>query len=283
MSAPAWSGSSGADPAQGGLVRLSAAELDACFELLGFAGTPSLLQLPSPGRSGRERQHHLDSVLVALRRRGLADAGGPSETLAGLVRVLHRPERQLDLSLHAGAQGALVATGAARRGYGALAVRQGEQVALAPLRTSGLVGAMVGLIGPMSRPMGRSVNVPAEAFDAAWEATTDGSLWTMADNLVREGVDPSNASACARMCQGISALGQLGTAFYREGVAWFGPWVIGIHRTEEGYYLQLRQQNRYGGETVSIHPLDAPRLAQLAEQLLAAGPAQRADGRQARR
>lgn len=149
MSAPAWSGSSGADhPAQGGLVRVSAAELDTCFELLGFAGTPPLLQLPSPGRSGRERQHHLDPALVALRRRGLAEASGPNETLAGLVRVLHRPERQLDLSLHAGAQGALVATGAARRGYGALAVRQGEQVALASLPPSELVRAVVGLIWP---------------------------------------------------------------------------------------------------------------------------------------
>jgi len=48
--------------------------------------------------------------------------------------------------------------------------------------------------------------------------------------------------------------------------------VIGFHLAESGYFLQLRGPGPYGG-TISMSPLDAPRLAQKAEELLAAGPA----------
>jgi hypothetical protein len=82
------------------------------------------------------------------------------------------------------------------------------------------------------------------------------------------------------MCTGIRSVGQLGTACWTAGVPRFGPWAIGFQRTEGGDFLQLRRPadgRGHGtgpdGGTVTVAPLDAPRLARLTEELLAAtGP-----------
>lgn len=264
MTAVAWAGTE---------MRLLPVELDACWELLGLGDPPATLRLPSPGRSLSDRRRHLESVLAGLRRRGLAGRSGPDEHLAKMLRGLARPERQLDLILR-GEQGTLVAIGADARGSGVLAVRHGEQVTLAPVRSTALVAAVVGLVGPMKPGVGRTANLPADAFDAALKATSDGDLWSLADRMVEMGVPREDASSCVRMCIGVRRLGQLGTAFRQDGAMRLGPWVIGFHLADSGYFLQLRRPGPYdGANTIIMCPLDAPRLAQKAGELLAAGPA----------
>lgn len=254
-------------------MRLSPVELDACWDLLGLGDPPATLRLPSPGQSLSDRRRHLDSVLTGLRRRGLAGGSGPDEHLAKMLRRLARPDRQLDLILR-GEQGTLVAIGADARGSGVLAVRHDEQVTLAPVRSTALVPALVGVVGPMTPGIGRTANLPADAFDAALKATRDGNLWSLADRMVETGIPREDASSCVRMCLGVRRLGQLGTAFRQDGAMRLGPWVIGFHLAESGYFLQLRKPGRYDRvSTIIMCPLDAPRLAQKAGELLAAGPA----------
>jgi hypothetical protein len=106
-------------------------------------------------------------------------------------------------------------------------------------------------------------------FDAAHAATTDGKLWTMADELVGHGVDRQDAASWVRMCTGIRSVGQLGSAHSRDGTPRFGPWVIGFQRTDGGDFLQLRRPGPHG-PTVTVCPLDAARLTRLTTELLAA-------------
>lgn len=269
MSPPSWAGYGLAGPTE---VRLSAVEMEACFELLGLREAPLSLQLSSPGRTVPERQEHLDAVLLGLHRRGLADRNRPSEVLAGPLRVLARSDHQLVLRIHS-PDGTLVASAAAARGDGALAIRRGEEVTVAAVRGTALVSAVVSLIGPMTPGRGAAVNVPADLFDEARQATTDGHISSLVDWLTEMGMRRGDVSPLIHMCRGIRALGQIG-AIHRAGRSVrLGPWVIGFHRTDAGYYLQLRKPSTYGGETVTIRPLDAPQLAQLAEELLKTGRA----------
>ncbi|HEV7791909.1 MAG TPA: hypothetical protein VGP05_23085, partial [Pseudonocardia sp.] len=65
------------------------------------------------------------------------------------------------------------------------------------------------------------------------------------------------------------SVGQLGTTVSVAGPPRFGPWAIGFQRTGAGHFLQLRRPGR-GGVSVSVCPVDGPRLARLATELLAA-------------
>jgi len=255
------------------VLRLSAVEFDACWELLGLGETPPTLELLSPGRTWAERHRVLTDVLGGLRRRGLVERSAPSEAVAGPLRLLASPEYQVDLRF-AGPDGPVTGIGAVTGDRGVRLVRLGDQLRLLPIRPGQLVTAMVELVGPLRGGPGRQVNIPAAVFDAAHRATTDGKLWTMADELVARGVARMDAASWVRMCTGIRSVGQLGTVGRADGVPRFGPWAVGFQRTDGGDFLQLRRPGAEGAAvdaaTVTICPLDAPRLTRLVTELLAA-------------
>lgn len=259
--------SSTVNTAEGTELRLSAVEMDACWELLGLGDTPLTLTLPSPGRTFAERDQLLADTLAGLRARGLADDSGPCGALARQLRVLSAPEHQVDLRLGGAPYGDIVGIGAVYGQQATVVLRRGELIRLLPVRPARVIHTLLGAAGPLRPGTGRTVNIPAEVYDDAQRATTDGNLWTMADQLVERGVPRTDASAWVRMCTGVRSFGQLGTTFWPEGVPRFGPWVIGFHRTDTGHYLQLRRPDRYG-TTVTIAPVDAPRLHRLTQELL---------------
>jgi hypothetical protein len=269
--------------------RLTPVELDVCWELLDLGDTPLTLALPSPGRTFTERGRIVAGVLDGLRERGLADAGGPVPELADRLRLLARPDLQLDLYLagelsppdtapprqdtapattgdHAPRE--TVGIGVLDAHRGCVLLRRADRIRLLPVRPSGVLPALLGAM-PTPRPAtGRQVNIDAGVYDAARRATSDGSLWTMADELVARGVPRPDATSWARMCTGVRGVGQFGTAVRRDGVSRFGPWVIGFHRGGTGDVLQLRRPEHAGRtRTVTVGPLDRPRLARLVEQL----------------
>jgi EspG family len=255
-------------PARQPVVRLSSVEFDACWELLGLGDTPLTLELPSPGRTWAERHRVLTGVLTALARRGLVERSAPAAAVAGPLRLLARPDHQLDLRF-SGPDGPVTCIGAVAGGRGVRLVHNGDQLRLTPIRPAELVAATIEPIGPMRAGPGRPVNIAAGVFDAARLATTDGKLWTMADELVARGVRRLDAASWVRMCSGIRSAGQLGTAVSAAGPPRFGPWAIGFQRTEAGHFLQLRRPGP-DGATVTVCPVDAPRLTRLATELLAA-------------
>jgi len=275
VSAPAVA-STPSQPAGEPVLRLSAVEFDACWELLGLGDTPLALDLPSPGRTWAERHRVLTDVLAALARRCLVQRSAPSAEVAGPLCLLARPDYQLDVRF-GGPDGPVTGIGAVAGERGVRLVQHADQLRLVRIRPARLVPAMIELIGPIRAGLGQAVNIPAGVFDAAHRATTDGKLWTMADELVARGIPRLDAASWVRMCTGIRSVGQLGTACWTAGVPRFGPWAIGFQRTEGGDFLQLRhpadgrgRDTGPDGGTVTVGPLDAPRLARLTEELLAA-------------
>lgn len=252
---------------------LSAIELDACWELLGLGDTPETLLLPSPGRDWAERREIMGGVLADLARRGLADRSSPIDALARPLRLLAAPDYQVDLRLGGEPHGTVVAIGAVAGPHGAALVQYGDRIQVQSMRPTQIVAALLGLCGPIQPGIGRPVNVPADLYDAAQRATTDGNLWTMADNLVSGGLPRADASSWVRMCTGVRAYGQLGVTFWPEGARRPGSYVVGFHQTEAGHFLQLRRPADHGGcrATLTVCPVDAHRLARLTEELLATG------------
>jgi hypothetical protein len=90
VSAPVVASAS-SQPARPPVVRLSAVEFDACWELLGLGDTPLTLELPSPGRTWAERHRVFTGVLAALARR--AWSSGPRRVPRSLARCACWPVR----------------------------------------------------------------------------------------------------------------------------------------------------------------------------------------------
>jgi hypothetical protein len=250
-------------------LRLSTVEMDACWEMLHLGDTPITLTLPSPGCTYAERDQILAGVLVQLRYRGLADESGPSDELTRHLRLLSHPEYQVDLRLGGHPYGDIVGIGAVYGQQASVVLRRGELIRLLPVRPAQVIRTLLGVAGTLRPGVGRSVNIPADIYDDAQRATTDGNLWTMADKLVARGLPRQDASTWVRMCTGVRSFGQLGTAFWPEGVQRLGRWVIGFHRAESGHFLQLRRPGPYGS-TLTVSPVDSGRLHRLTEELLAA-------------
>ena len=249
-------------------LRLSDVELDACWETLQLGDTPFTLSLPSPGYTYAERDQLLAETLARLQHRGLADEHGPVDALAAQLRLLCAPQYQIDLRLGGHPYGDIVGIGAVSGERASVVLRRGEVIRLIPATPPRVIGTLLGIAGLIRPGTGSTVNLPAEVYDDAGLATTDGSLWTMADKLIERGVSRSEATSWVRMCTGVRSFGQLGTAVWRDGVPRFGSWVIGFHRAESGHFLQLRRPGPYGA-TVTVSPVDAARLHRLTEELLA--------------
>jgi hypothetical protein len=265
-----------------GEVRLTAIEADACWEMLELGDTPLTFALPSPGRTQAQRRDLLTAVRSALRDRGLGNRGlgdrglgddnGPGEQIAQPLRLLASPDHQIDLMLagqpHQPHQH-LVAIGAILGDTAVVAYRQGDLVRLVPVRPPRVMTHLLATVGPLRPGIGQPVNFSADVFDAAARAATGGTLWAMADELIARGVPRIEAASWVRMCTGVAAVGQFGTASWSEGRHRLGPWVIGFHVAASGHFLQLRRPDPDGrGSTVSVCPLTTRRLASLLAELV---------------
>ncbi|HEV7790741.1 MAG TPA: ESX secretion-associated protein EspG [Pseudonocardia sp.] len=282
--------------------RLHPVEFQACWAALGLGDTPLALDLRPTGSTVAERDRIHRDALVELARRGLADHAGPCLPLAGALRLVATAPYLCDLRLTGSTNGStetggaaeLVAVGAAAREYGVVVALGGGELTVLPVSGPRVPITLVELIGPLNPARTRPVNLPAELLDQACASVPDGDLWALADRLVEFGVLPADASSVARMCTGITAAGQLGatarvntarvntarvdaarvdTARVDAGAGGRsrerrGRWVVGFHRGEAGDCLQLRRPSGPGRETVTIAPIDAPKLlAQLGELL----------------
>ncbi|MFP5019932.1 ESX secretion-associated protein EspG [Pseudonocardia phyllosphaerae] len=113
--------------------RLSDAEFDAVWDLLGLGAQPGVLRLRTPPRSRDDRRGITARGLAGLRGRGLAGPSGPDPGLVRLLMLLASPARLLEVRGHFGAP------------WRALAAERGDEAVLA-VRTGGAV--VVGPAGP---------------------------------------------------------------------------------------------------------------------------------------
>lgn len=248
-------------PAAAGELWLSPVQFDGLWEILGLGERPAGLALPSPGRTVSERRRILTQVLEELRRRGLAarqPRGLPHRWVVELLGTLARPRRTLELHV----TGGRVALAALAGDRATLAARHGEQVWAVSMTPGQVIPALIGMLGEVKPGLARPVSVAAEVFDAARGAagrTPGWSEWTVADELSSRGVARTEAFSLARSFAGVRMVAQFSTTGTVEGRERPGPWAVGVHRGETGHFVSVRRPGEVG-DSVSVAPVDAPRL-----------------------
>lgn len=208
-------------------------------------------------------------AFAGLRSRGLADprTDHPSPPLTEALRLLAHAGVEWDLWL----SHATVALGATRGPSGLVVIQCEAQFSLLTMPAGRVPAALVELVGPLNPGRARAVNIPADALDAARRATTDGNLWTLADQLVAGGLDRTDAHSLAHVCTGIRSSVQVGGLIRRDGIEHRTDWVVGVHRTEHGDYLQLRRPGQPNQPAaVTVAPITADRLLAQVQQLVPA-------------
>lgn len=234
---------------------LSLAEFEVSWELLGLGETPVQLDPPSAGRTMEERRRIVADVAAALHRRGLGDGRGPHPVLAERLRLLAAGD-ELDVRFRADT---LVAAVAARRhDRCTLAVRHAGEIALLDLRADEAGAALVELIGPVVPGPGRTVHLPAGVLDAA-RAASPRDPHRFGEELVVRGVDAQDAAQLVQMCTGARHGGQLGATARGPVGRRRAPYVVGVHRTDQGCYRQVRRLTA-GHATVTIAPVSGREL-----------------------
>jgi hypothetical protein len=228
---------------------LSLTEFEVSWELLGLGETPAQLDPPSRGRTMDERRLIVDGVVDSLYRRGLGDGRGPHPVLAERLRLLAGGD-ELDVRFRA--DRLLAGVAACHRARCTLAVRHGAEIALLDLRADEAAAALVELIGPIVPGPGRAVHLRADVLDAARAAAPrDPRRFT--DELVWRGVGEPDARLLVQMCTGARHGGQFGAMARRTVGKRRAPYVVGVHRTDQGCYRQVRR-GAAGRATVTIAP-----------------------------
>ncbi|GAA5174257.1 hypothetical protein GCM10023321_77640 [Pseudonocardia eucalypti] len=242
---------------------LSPTELLACWESLRLGDPPVWFRLRRPGWTARDRvesDNLLRSALVGLAERGLSDGARPSPHLARLLGLIDGAEYQLDIR-YTNPDGSLrpiLGFGAVDGFEGVVVVSNdgAGPIRLRPVDGARVAAELLGSLGKMQAGYGQVVNIPADVLDDATAQLADPSNFVeLADGLRRRGVSSHDASVLARMCTGADAGGQLGATSRSNGRTVRGPWVIGFHRIQGRYFMQLRR-----GGFVTVSPADSGRL-----------------------
>jgi len=133
-------------------ISLSALEFDVLWEHLDLGEQPLILAVPSPGKTTEERAEYVHQAWSGMFGRGLGGPHNVHPELERLVRLLERPDREVDARLI---------------GLRAMAATAGEEAVLAAIvgntltfratSTSSLPGTMTALLPPVQAGPGRSV------------------------------------------------------------------------------------------------------------------------------
>lgn len=231
-------------------VELSATEIDVCWRQLQLDDLPIVIDVPTPGRTDTERRRLVADTLEGLRARHLVSRHGVDPDLTGLLVTLARHHWAVEAWLLLDRP--VRALAACRGEVGALAILDGDRIALTRCAPHSLVDELVRLAGLTAGP-GHSVTVRAENLDAAARVAGQ-DMQRLAEELTHLGERYDDAQALARMCARHDRLGQLG-ALARDhlGRQHSGRRVIGLHATPDGWYSQLRRAG-HGGTFITVTP-----------------------------
>lgn len=226
------------------MVEITAVEFDVVWEYSGLGPTPTVLQLPSPGRTVSERL-----VVSAAARRSLRERGVDSTELAHRLRLLAHPGPRLELR-----GGWTHGIRALATGAGALAVRRGDSMAITPYGS--LPAAVLGVLPADGPGSGYACTVPTAVLAAA----LDGPVLRSA--LIARDVPTADAGVLGRMLTGVGGRAQI-TASGRRAED-----VVTVFDGPSGRYLLTRMVADDGVEWTTVAPADARTIRHRVESLL---------------
>jgi EspG family len=247
-------------------VTLSALEFDVLWEHLRLEPMPLVLKVPSPGRTYTERRELAARVWQDLEARGLGRPVGLDPRLDRLLRLLEKPQREVDGRFGAtrGVRLLVAATG----DDAVFAVLSKRGLALSEAPATGLAQQALSVLPPVGAGPGGSVTLRAEHVDAAGRDATTPQEFEAA--LCAQGVRSADAALMRTMVTQVRRQGQFGaSARNRWSHRHRAPYVVGFFDTASGRYLQLRRRSPDGEIWSTISPADNRLLTKQLSDLLA--------------
>jgi hypothetical protein len=249
-------------------ITLTALEFDVLWEHLDLGDMPLILKVPSPGKTNTERARLVAAAWHSLDAKGLGRSVDLDPRLIQTLRLISRPQRELDGRLWLGRSVRLMA--AADEESGVLAVQEGDRLTLRAADGLGLPRHALSVLPPAIAGTGHSVTLPSKDFEAAAREATAPKDFEAA--LRRRGLRESDAEALRKMIANVHHQGQFGAAARDKwGRRIRTPRVISFFDTEAGRYLQVRRDSANGEPWTTISPADHRRLLQQLTELHAEG------------
>lgn len=257
-------------------ITVSPLEFDVLWEHLRLGELPVVLRVPSPGRTDEERDRLVARAWAALGERGLGGPAAVDQRLARLIRLLERPEREIDgrFGTSRGVRLLVAATG--DDAVFAVLSRRGLVLAEAPV--TGLAREALSVLPAVGPGPGESITVRSATLDAAAAVARTPAEFEQA--LCREGLRPRDAGLVRLMVTDVRRQGQFGAAARnRWGQRRRAGHVVAFFDTSAGRYLQLRTKADDGELWSTISPADHRLLTAQLTDLLADVTARAAEGR----
>ena len=228
---------------------------------------PVVLRVPSPGRTHAERAQLVRQAWRGIEERGLGRPVGLHPLLLSHLRVLARPDREVDARIWVGGR---VRTLTAAAGGSAVHATLAEGVLnLRPASPEGLPSAAVATLPSLQAGPGHSITLPTDDFEAAAfvaGGTREGFVTALRDRGVRD----EDVATLAEMVSDLLGQGQFGAAARdRFGRRHRAGRVVAFFDTTEGRYVHITRSNGNAMPWTTISPVDQRRMLQHVTELLA--------------
>nr|WP_042195706.1 ESX secretion-associated protein EspG [Kibdelosporangium sp. MJ126-NF4]CEL22172.1 hypothetical protein [Kibdelosporangium sp. MJ126-NF4]CTQ92953.1 hypothetical protein [Kibdelosporangium sp. MJ126-NF4] len=247
-------------PDAGGLgepFTLTPLEFDVLWEHFDLGDMPLVLKVPSPGRTNAERAELVLLAWQSLAAKGYGRQVSPDPRLAELLRLVARPQRELDARLWLGRAIRLLA--AADGDQAVLAVQENDLLTLRHADGLGLPRHALSVLPPEKPGAGHSVTLPTKDFETAARESSSPKEFEAA--LRHKGVRDHDAQTLREMIGDVVRQGQYGAAARDKwGRRVRTPRVISFFDTEAGRYLQVRKDSDGGEAWTTISPADHKRM-----------------------
>jgi hypothetical protein len=218
---------------------------------------PLVLSVPSPGKTELERARLVRQAWESLGKKGLGRQVDLDDNLAGMLRLLSRPEREVDGRLWLDKRVRVLA--ASREERAVLAVLSGDELTLTTADATGLARYALSALPEAAAGPGHSVTMRSVDFEAAAKAAVKPEELTV--ELQKIGLRKSDADVLGEMIGPVQRQGQFGAAARDKwGMRVRFERVLSFFDTADGRYLQLRSEDE--DPWVTISPVDHRRLRQ---------------------
>ena len=248
-------------------ISLSALEFDVLWEHLQLGAMPLVVKVPSPGKTYEERATLEQQAWSDLEDRGLGRPVAVHPEIEYLLRLLARPDREVDGRAYVAGNVRLIA--AAAGGSGMIAQLGDGRLTLRRTSAQSLPTAAIEVLGSRPAGPGQSVTLRSEDFEAAANEA-GGSRQGFHGALLAHGVREDDANVLAMMINDVRGTGNFGAAARdRLGRRRRAERVVSFFDTDDGRYVQIRRRSSDGNLWTTISPADTRKLVQQVEQLLA--------------
>lgn len=218
-------------------------EYDFLWEHLGLGRRPPILDIDSHGRTVDERAELRAAAWTSLAGKGFGEPGNVRPELATCLRVLARPEWEVDGRLHLSAGGprtsVLLGAVGSRAAVGVL---DAEHLTVWRTSPTGLARVVVDQLPAHPPGSGVSITLPAETLDTcAARAGSDPDVLRRA--LVSAGLGKDESHKIVEVLGRVVRFGHFGAAYTpRHGVRARADHVVSFYDNPLGRYLFGRRE-----------------------------------------